>query len=129
MRMFVMLAALTGCAALGGDPQAREQQALAQELRGRLPGAAQSCVHATTGTSLNIVDPQTLAYRSGRTIYVNRLREPCPGFRPFSTLIVETHGSQYCRGDRVRALEGGASIPGPICPLGDFIPYRKAERP
>jgi hypothetical protein len=121
-------AALTACAAISGDPQAREREAFAQELQGRVAGAAHSCVSGTSTTSLNIIDPQTLAYRSGGTIYVNRLRAACPGLRPSATLIVESRAGQYCRGDFVRALEPGSSIPGPICPLGDFIPYRSPPR-
>lgn len=122
MRFLPLLLALSGCAALGDRED--EGAELARQLAGRSAGAPQSCVPIAQATSLEIVDRQTLAYRVGSTTYVNRLPTDCPGMRPFNTLIVETHGSQYCRLDRVRALEPGSSIPGPICPLGDFIPYR-----
>jgi hypothetical protein len=55
---------------------------------------------------------------------VSRLRAECPGLQPLDTLIVEVHGGRYCRNDQFRAVETGASIPGPICLLGDFVPYR-----
>jgi hypothetical protein len=64
--------------------------------------------------------------RRGDTVWVNRLEGHCPGLRPLNTLVVEPSlGGQYCRNDRVRAIEPGSSIPGPICPLGDFTPYRR----
>ena len=67
----------------------------------------------------------TLVYRRGGTIWLNRLRATCPALRPTSTLIVEVHGSQYCRGDRFRTIEPGQSIPGPTCLLGPFTPWRR----
>jgi hypothetical protein len=45
--------------------------------------------------------------------------------RPLATLIVESHGSQYCRGDRIRAVEPPSAVPGPACVLRDFVPYRR----
>ena len=122
MRFLPLLFALAGCAAI--EQREDEGAELQRQLAGRSAGEAQSCVPITQASTLQIIDSRTIAYRTGSTIYVNRLSTDCPGMRPFNTLVVETHGSQYCRLDRVRALEPGSSIPGPICPLGDFIPYR-----
>lgn len=126
MRSLLLLAALAGCAGMGPGPETREQEAFARELAGRTAGAPESCVPTVQGQSLRIVDRRTIAYDRGGTIWVNRLHRDCPGLRPFNTLIVEVHGGQYCRGDHVRGLEPGASIPGPICILGDFVPYRRS---
>ena len=125
MRLLILALALSGCAAIGPGPETREQQAFARELQGRVAGAPETCVSAIQNQPLRIVDRRTVAYERGGTIWVNRLASECPGLRPFNTLIVEVHGSQYCRGDHVRALEPGTSIPGPICILGDFVPYRR----
>jgi hypothetical protein len=126
MRFLPLLLALAGCAAVGQRED--EGAELARQLAGRSAGEAQRCVPSSQLTSLEPIDRQTIAYRSGSTIYVNRLRSECPGLRPFVTLIVEAQGSQYCSGDRVRALESGTSIPGPICPLGHFVPYRARQQ-
>jgi hypothetical protein len=126
MRFLPLLIALAGCTAVGQREDERAE--LARQLAGRSGGEAQRCVSITQSAPLEIVDRQTLAYRVGSTIYVNRLENGCPGLRPTNTLVIETHGSQYCRGDWVRSLEPGASIPGPICPLGDFVPYRLPRR-
>lgn len=126
MRVLLLLFGLAGCAALGqGEDDGAE---LARQLAGGSAGEAQRCVSSSQSTPLEVIDRQTIAYRTGSTIYVNRLRADCPGLRPFSTLIIETQGSQYCRGDRVRALDPGSSIPGPLCLLGDFVPYRLPPR-
>jgi hypothetical protein len=126
MRVLLISFALAGCAALGQKED--DGAELARQLAGRSAGAAQRCAPITQAAPLEIVDRQTLAYRVGSTIYVNRLANGCPGLRPFNTLVIETQGSQYCRGDWVRSVEPGASIPGPICPLGDFVPYRLPGR-
>jgi len=97
----------------------------AQVTAGRVAGPPQTCVPTDQISALHAIDEQTLAYGSGRTIYINRLGGPCPGMRPLSTLIVDVYGSQYCRGDRVRAREPGSIIAGPTCILGDWVPYRR----
>lgn len=99
---------------------------LAQATAGRIPGPAQTCVSNNPAENLHVLDPQTVAYGYGRTIYINRLPGPCPALSEFNTIIVQAGiGGQYCRGDRVRGLEPGAIIAGPSCNLGDWIPYRR----
>jgi hypothetical protein len=126
MRFLPLLLALAGCAAY--QDRVDKGAELSRQLAGRSAGEAQSCVSSSQSASLEAIDRQTIAYRSGSTIYVNRLRGECPGLRPHVTLIVEAQGSQYCSGDRVRALEPGLSIAGPQCPLGEFVPYRASRQ-
>jgi hypothetical protein len=126
MRLLPFLLLAAGCAATGtGDAPSRDQLALTEDLAGRTAGAPQACVPIRQSQSMQIVDRQTLVYRDSDTIWVNRLGADCPGMRPLSTLIIEAHGSQYCRGDRVRAVETQSAIPGPTCVLRDFVPYRR----
>ena len=120
MRLLPLLLLAPACAA----SSAREAD-LSSDLAGRTAGPPQDCVPASAGDSLVPRDSQTLVYRRGATIWVNRLAAACPGLNEMSTLIVEVHGSSYCRGDPVRAIEPGRSIPGPICVLGSFTPYRR----
>lgn len=117
--------ALSACAAPAAEGPTRDSEALARELAGRTAGAEENCISADQQTSLRIVDARTLVYDAGRTIWVNRLEASCPGMRPMDTLVVELHGSQYCRSDRFRAVSTGSSIPGPTCLLGRFTPYRR----
>jgi hypothetical protein len=126
MRLLPLVLILAGCATAQAGGPTLEREALDRELAARAAGPGENCISAMpSSASLTIVDSQTLTYRQGRTIWVNRLRDECPGLRPHDTLIVEMlSGSQYCRNDRFRTIEPGSSIPGPTCVLGDFIPYR-----
>ena len=99
--------------------------ARADELAGRVAGAPQSCVPSQPTTNLRVIDPATLVYGSGRTVYLNRLRAPCPGLTSMTTLIFDLHATQYCSGDHFRTIEPGLTIPGPVCFLGDWVPYRR----
>lgn len=120
MRLLPLLLLAAACAA-GPEHQAD----LSGELAGRGAGAPQDCVPASSGDSLVARDSRTLVYRRGDTIWVNRLAAQCPGLDPMSTLVIEVHGSQHCRGDPIRVVEPGRSLPGPICVLGAFTPWRR----
>lgn len=126
MRHALLLLALGGCAVAGTQSISREAESLQNELAGRVAGEPERCVHASQSDALRAVDPNTIVYRRGGVIWVNRLPASCPGLRPLTTLIIEPKlGTSYCRDDLVRALEPGATIPGPVCRIGDFVPYRK----
>ena len=120
----ILLLALAGCAAAGSFED-RERNALERNLAGRSAGEPRRCVPAVQGVSLNAVDRRTIVYDTPGTLYVSRLRADCPGLRPDSAIVVEAYGDQYCANDRIRALEPGTTIPGPICLLGEFVPYRR----
>lgn len=116
--------AVAGCAGQGEPATTRDQEAFAGEIADRTAGPPQSCIPSRQSQGLAIVDRRTIVRREGRTIWVNRLEADCPGLRPLNTLIVEAHGSEYCRGDLVRGLDPGTSIPGAACPLREWVPYR-----
>ncbi|HEX8644093.1 MAG TPA: DUF6491 family protein [Allosphingosinicella sp.] len=120
----ILFAVLAGCAA-AGSLEDRERTALARDLAGRSAGEPRRCVPAVQGVSLNAVDRRTLVYDTPGTLYVSRLRTDCPSLRPDSTIVVEAYGDQYCANDRIRALDPGTTIPGPLCLLGEFTPYRR----
>ena len=124
MRALMLIAAATLVASCTG-PAAPPGSNFAAETAGRIAGPTQSCITTNVSENLHALDAQTLAYGTGRTMYVNRLPSACPAVNQFNTIIVEpTLGGQYCRGDRIRGLEAGANIPGPTCILGDWTPYR-----
>lgn len=122
--VLLLILAAAGCATSSSSSWREE---LDEELAGRVAGPAERCVSAGSGRSPTIAGPAAIVIREARTIWVSRLDRDCPGFGPLATLVVETHGSQYCDGDRVRALEPGLTIPGPYCRLRGFTPYRRAR--
>jgi hypothetical protein len=124
MRLLPLLLLASACAAAPGAPSGGGT-GLARELAGRTAGAPQECVAVATASSLAPRGRQALVYERGDTIWVNRLRAECPGLDAMSQIVIELHGSRYCRGDRFRTRRSGESIPGPICVLGSFTPYRR----
>jgi hypothetical protein len=125
MRGLILILLLAGCAALPRDRTGGDS--LERELAGRRAGDARACVSAGPQQYLVVARRRAVVLRRGDTVWVNRLSDSCPGMDMFGTLIVDVHGGQYCRGDRVRSLSAGSSIPGPACILGAFVPYRKAS--
>lgn len=110
---------LAGCAPV---PDASGSgQALARVV-GPASGPAQNCISLPPGEGLTVLTGQALGYRSGRTVWVSHVPAQCR-LSSFSTVIVERQGSQVCRGDRVRTIETGASLAGPPCILGPFVPH------
>lgn len=133
MRMAVVLGAmaLAGCAANAGalqdKRQARADRELARALEGRVAGKPADCISSMLGSGPQIIDSHTLLYRQGSRVWRNDLDGGCPGLDEGDTLIIEMHGPQLCRLDRIRVREPGSSIPGPTCSLGQFTPYTKAK--
>ena len=121
MRPLMLVLAMAGCATAGDTPEAL----LSRELAGLTAGAPQACVPVHQNQALQALDAGTIVYRTPQAVWVNRLAGACSGLRPTSTLIVETFSGRFCRGDLVQGLEPGSTIPGPNCPLGDFVPYRR----
>lgn len=121
----LMLIAAAGLVASCTQPPTPQRAGAADILAGRLAGPPQTCISTNSAENIHALDPQTLAYGYGRTIYVNHLLGPCPAIDVPNTIIVEAAtGNQYCRGDRVRGREVGAIIAGPSCNLQDWVPYR-----
>ncbi|MBN8812755.1 MULTISPECIES: DUF6491 family protein [Sphingomonas] len=123
--------ALAGCAAsseMQASQRAEARNDLATALGDRVPGAPRDCISISDSDGPQIIDDRTILYKPvGRTLWRNDLGSSCPGLRPYTTLIVEVHGSQLCRNDRFRVLDPGSSIPGAYCMFGRFTPYEKAK--
>lgn len=124
MRLLPLLLVASACAATGGDPS-RGEAGLERELAGRTAGEPRDCVSITSGANLAARGRHTLVLEQGGTLWVNRLAAACPGLDEMSQIVIDVHGSQYCRNDHFRARRSGESILGPICRLGSFTPYRR----
>ncbi|GAA3889310.1 hypothetical protein GCM10022276_05520 [Sphingomonas limnosediminicola] len=113
------------CAIQAGDVAA---QSSALSLAGRTAGPPERCVliQPTEAMRVSQSDPHALLYGRGRTIWLNRLAGQC-SLNATYTLVTESIGSSYCRGDRVRSFDNFTHIPGNSCILGDFVPYRRAN--
>ncbi len=112
---------VAGCSSSATLPRASS----ADPIAGRVPGPPRTCISTSAAENLHVLDPHTVAYGYGETVWVSHVQADCPPLSHFNTLIVEAStGKQYCHGDRIRASETGAIIPGPSCNLSDWVPYR-----
>ncbi len=133
----VLLAAplfgLASCAPLdnaAGPAPLNDKQAmlLNKELSGKVAGTPVNCLSTSQTTNVIRVSDDILLYRqSGRLVYQNKLRSTCPGLDRDSDIIVtEIYGGNLCKGDLIRLVDRTSGIQGPVCSLGEFVPYRKA---
>lgn len=130
MRLSILIGAavLAGCSAnaeQSSSSQTKGERELAKAIGDRKAGAPVDCVDSLSVDGPQIIDHQTVVYRRGPKVWVNKLAAECPNLESFNTMIVELHGSQICRNDQFRVKEPGSSIPGPYCRFGSFTPYSK----
>jgi hypothetical protein len=127
----LVAAALAGCTAEPPQPLApdpRAQAKLQQLIGGKVAGAPQSCLPSYRTNNLEVIDNNTIAFRDGRTVYVNNLRGGgCNNLRSgFYALVTRSFsGSGPCSGDiaQVADLTSGTVVGS--CALGDFVPFRE----
>jgi len=119
-KMILATALLAGCAA---PPPGVEQQGPPIELAGRTAGRTTACVPLREGESLRVSEnnQHMLIYGNGRTIFANYLGQ-CR-IDPNDLLVTLPSAGSYCRGDVVKTVDRSGGIPGPVCILGDFVPY------
>lgn len=119
------LIAMAGCAAsaTSGDSAAAE---FADAVKGRVAGTPQRCINASNLEAPRIIG-DTLLYRQGGRLFVTRAEDECPSLRGDPVLVTEIYGGNLCRNDRFRTVPRGASLPGPYCRFGAFVPYERAR--
>ena len=125
---------LCGCTVANADstPIAlteKQSKLLEKQIGGKVAGEPISCISNFQNDNIIRVSDDMLLYKvSGRLVYQNRLKSPCPGLASDRDIMVtERFGNQQCRGDIIKLVDRIGGIPGPFCILGDFVPYRKAS--
>ncbi|WP_338243791.1 hypothetical protein [Aurantiacibacter hainanensis] len=121
----MMLAA--SCTHTGTDRTSLEGEArLAEMLEGKTPGEPQSCIPATLGDRLQVIDETAVVYDAGETVYVARPENP-RSLDSRDVLVVERTGGQLCKQDVVRTVDQTLGFTTGIVFLGDFVPWRPAS--
>lgn len=128
--LMVPLATLAACGEMESTPvplTAKQTEQLNKELGGKTAGKPLNCISDFNSTNMVRISDDILLYRvSGNLVYKNNLRSSCPGLARDNDIIVsEQFSSQKCRGDLLRLVDRTSGIPGPVCSLGEFVPYRK----
>lgn len=124
------LLTLAACGEMDSTPAPlteKQTALLDKELSGKVAGTPINCISDYNSTNMVRVSDDVLLYRvSGNLVYKNNLRSSCPGLARDSDIIVsEQFGGQKCRGDLLKLVDRTSGIPGPVCSLGEFVPYRK----
>ncbi len=126
------LSLLAGCAT-GPEPAAqltpKQEKQLARLLDGKEPGKPENCVSTFRGSDrLTAISDDVLVLQINRNlVYRNDLNGSCRGLSRGDILVLEVHGSQYCRGDLARVVSPVSGFMGGMCALGDFVPYRTSK--
>jgi len=129
MKKFALLAvaatALVAGPALQAKPRMSGEQELDRMLEGRVAGQPVSCISLSDSHDARIINGTAIVYGSGRTIYVNRPRDPRDLDRD-DVMVSEIHGSsQLCRLDAVRMHDRSGGYFRGFVSLENFVPYRR----
>ena len=128
--LLLAAAVLTGCMTQP-EPPTRSAEAQAEFLKltaGKVAGQPISCLPSYQRNDMVTIDDGTVAFRNGRTVYVNKLIGECSGLDSgFYTLVTRTSGTGLCRGDIARVADIRSGITVGSCAIGDFTPYKPAS--
>jgi hypothetical protein len=125
--MLAATAALCACqtATVPTQRSVQAQQKYDSLLAGKVAGPPTRCLPLFRTNDIVTIDENTILYRDGRTIYVNRTLGSCYGLGRFNnTLVTRTFGSSLCHGDIARVVDPTTGVTAGSCALGDFVPYK-----
>lgn len=120
-------AAFAPAQARSPDPDKAERK-LAQALEGRVAGEPVDCIDLHRIRSSRIIDRTAIVYDAGGTLYVNRPRSGARSLRDWDVMVSKPFGSRLCRVDTIQMYSPGSNMLSGIVFLGDFVPYKRAER-
>ena len=127
MSPLLLGAALTACTT--APPPASQSAAAEAKLQslvaGKVAGAPKDCLAAYERRQFEPVSDKILTYRSGDTIYVNRVENSCARVTSGSYALVTklVGNTELCEGDLARVQDLSTGMIVGSCTLGPFIPY------
>lgn len=111
----------------GDEYVSKGEARLAKMLDGRVAGESRNCIHTFGSRNLTQIDGTALVYRDGRTLWVNRTRNP-ETIDDTDVMVIERFsGSSLCRTDHVKLVDRLQGMLTGIIFLDDFVPYRLPE--
>lgn len=124
----IALLAIPASAEVVEAPLGRGEIKLGKMLDGRVAGEAKSCINTGRSGNLTIIDRTAVVYRDGKTLWVNRTRNP-DSLDDDDVLVIRKYGSpgQLCRLDNVTTLDRTGHFFTGVVFLEDFVPYRQAD--
>ena len=109
------------------DRDPRGEARLAQLLAGKVAGKPVDCLEPYRMNDMEVIDRDTIAYRDGRTVYIQNTDGYCyPSGRAGGYTLVTTRvgTNQTCRGDISKVVDSSSGSFAGSCSYNDFIPYR-----
>lgn len=131
IRSLILATALLGAASQASPAsdaaQVKAEAEITKILAGRVAGKPVSCVSLNQLGPSQTVDRTAIIYGQGRTLYLNRLPNGCPGLTRFTFPVVKTSLSQLCSSDIITLVDQGSHMTAGSCGLGEFVPYTKPK--
>jgi hypothetical protein len=125
--LLVGAALVASCAPapVGHTPRAAQQ--LASALAGRTPGQPVNCIPTFRANEMQVIDDETILFRDGSTIYLQKTKGSCPGLASgANTLVTRSRGiNQLCSGDIQRLVNLPSGVGAGACVFGPFVPYTR----
>lgn len=112
----------------GSEEMTKGEKRLAEMLEGRVAGEPQRCIRTRLNDRLRVIDKTAYVYGSGRTIYVQRTRNPDDIDRDDIIVSRRFNASQLCRLDVVTTADRLAGFFTGAVFFEDFVPYTRAEQ-
>ncbi|QFT76627.1 hypothetical protein [Erythrobacter sp. THAF29] len=128
------LALVASQPAVADEPEAEDavemtkgEKKLAKILEGRVAGEPQNCIRTRLNNRLRVIDETAYVYGSGRTIYVQRTKNPEDIDRDDVLIQRRFSASQLCKLDIVTKAERAGGIFTGVVFFDEFIPYTRVE--
>ena len=101
---------------------------LAELLEGRVAGEPQDCIRDIGRTQLKTIDETAYVYGRGRTIYVQKTRDPSDIDDSDILIINRFGGTQICRLDFIRTVDRYSGFFTGGVQFDKFIPYTRVDK-
>ena len=119
---------LAACATAAFAPAERTAKAQAtydRMLAGKVAGAPLQCLPRFRTDDMTVIDDNTILFREGSTVYVNKTIGDCSQLgRGGAALVTRSISSTMCRGDIAQVVDNTTGIHLGSCAIGSFTPYR-----
>ena len=99
---------------------------LAKLLDGRVAGTPVSCIPLRSINSTTIIDDTAIVYRAGRTLYVNRPKNP-DSLDDDDIMVTKTYTGNLCSIDTVDLVDRSSRFQHGFVLLDQFVPYTKPK--
>lgn len=101
---------------------------LAEMLEGRVAGEPQRCIRTRINERLRVIDRTAYVYGSGKTIYVQRTKNPEQIDSDEVLVSRRFNATQLCKLDMITTVDRFFGMFAGAVFFEDFVPYTKAEQ-